>query len=229
MFDHTFVAFTFKEKVVPQGQYKFPFAFRLPFNMPGSYRFKSKSTDLISIKYSVECYFDAMKGIMHDKCEFIVREFLFTEEEMEEDWRKCEKFMKLRSLLKPMTARIVSDEFIQKKKKEHRQSVPTNKNTLALNNEKWSLEQEITGSRCLCFTSHYTIRINAFLNKQMFYPDEKVIIKIQIDNSTSSCDIKQIDCNLTHTLKVKNANDCLHKESINLKFIHFEGVKKKAK
>lgn len=62
MFDHTFVAFTFKEKVVPKGQYKFPFAFRLPFNMPGSYRFKSKSTDLISIKYSVECYFDAMKG-----------------------------------------------------------------------------------------------------------------------------------------------------------------------
>ncbi len=37
LFDHKFVAFTFREKEIPKGQYKFPFTFKLPTNLPGSF------------------------------------------------------------------------------------------------------------------------------------------------------------------------------------------------
>ena len=34
----------------------------------------------------------------------------------------------------------------------------------------------------------------------MFFPDEKIIVNIQIDNSKNERDIKDIDCTLTHNI-----------------------------
>ena len=38
------------------------------------------------------------------------------------------------------------------------------------------------------------MRIQAQLNKQLFYPDELVIVEFQVDNSRSERDIKEIRC-----------------------------------
>lgn len=51
-----------------------------------------------------------MEEELHAKKELVVREFLFTEEEIEEDWKKYEKILNLRSILKPNAARIVTDD-----------------------------------------------------------------------------------------------------------------------
>jgi hypothetical protein len=78
-----------------------------------------------------------------------------------------------------------------------------------ITNNQWSLDQLISGKRCLCFTSNYIMKIHASLNKQMFFPNEKVIVNIQIDNSRNKRDIKDIQCTLTHNVIIRKADKTL--------------------
>lgn len=43
----------------------------------------------------------------------------------------------------------------------------------------------------------------------MFFPDEKITVNIQIDNSRSERDIKDIQCTLTQNIKIKKAGKVL--------------------
>lgn len=65
------------------------------------------------IAYTVEVYLEKFKDVLSHKKEIVVREFLFTEEEIDEDWKSYEKIINLKSVLKPMTTlanRISLDE-----------------------------------------------------------------------------------------------------------------------
>ena len=48
------------------------------------------------IEYTIEVYFADYKDVMSAKKEVVVREFLFTEEEIDEDWKKYEKIINLK-------------------------------------------------------------------------------------------------------------------------------------
>lgn len=123
----------------------------MPPNIPGSFLYKSKDGDKISIKYSIECYIDGMKETMRDKKDFIVREFLFTDKELEEDQVKYDKIASLRQILKPMTVRITSEVEMKAKKF----SIKQRQLSLGLTNNSWDLEQKVIGNRCLCFRGNY--------------------------------------------------------------------------
>ena len=47
------------------------------------------------------------------------------------------------------------------------------------------------------------VQINAQINKQMFYPNEKIYFNIEVDNSKSERNIKDIQCTLTHNITIK--------------------------
>jgi ribosomal protein L31E len=53
------------------------------------------------------------------------------------------------------------------------------------------------------------MRIQAQLNKQLFYPDEEVILDFLIDNSLSERDIKEIRAKLRYTVTVRKADELL--------------------
>jgi len=101
------VAFQFKEKQISKGQYRLPFSFTLPPNLPGSFKYVSRSGERVMIKYQVEIYIEKFKNVFRGKKEFEVREFLFTEEEIDEDWENHVKISNLKHILKPV-ASVVS-------------------------------------------------------------------------------------------------------------------------
>jgi hypothetical protein len=52
----------------------------------------------------------------------------------------------------------------------------------------------------------------------MFYPDEKIVVKVQIDNSISSKDILNIACTLKYSVMIKkNATEYLDSYDMDLK------------
>jgi sporulation-control protein spo0M len=63
------------------------------------------------------------------------------------------------------------------------------------------------------------VKIHASLNKQMFFPDEKVIVNIQIDNSRSERDIKDIQCTLTHNIVIRKADEILQESHFDLQLL----------
>lgn len=94
LIDHRLNAFQFKEREVPKGQYRLPFSFKLPIGLPGSFKLQQSNGKKrsIMIEYTIEVY---MEIILKDgkppirvghKKEIDVREFLFTNEEVSEDW-----------------------------------------------------------------------------------------------------------------------------------------------
>lgn len=78
-----------------------------------------------------------------------------------------------------------------------------------LTNNQWNIDQVISSQRCLCFKSSYTMRVQAQLNKQLFYPEELVILDFLVDNSRSERDIKEIKCTLKFTVSIRKADENL--------------------
>lgn len=67
------------------------------------------------------------------------------------------------------------------------------------------------------------------LNKQLFYPDEKVIVDFLVDNSRSSRDIKEIRCKLTYTITVRKAEKILQTVTLDMAMLEIKGVQRKKK
>jgi hypothetical protein len=65
---------------------------------------------------------------------------------------------------------------------------------MGLTNKEWTMTKEVRGTRCCCFKSNYKIYVKAMLNKQMFFPDETVSVKVVVDNTNSTRNIKRIIC-----------------------------------
>ena len=62
----------------------------------------------------------------------------------------------------------------------------------------------------------------------MFFPDEKIIINIQVDNRASERNISSILCTLTHQITIKKGiNKELQKINFDLKLLEVQGVEKK--
>jgi hypothetical protein len=66
------------------------------------------------IRYTVEVYLEKFRDVMGHKKDLDVREFLFTENEIDDDWKNFEKMINLKHVLKPLStstvARISLDE-----------------------------------------------------------------------------------------------------------------------
>ena len=73
------------------------------------------------------------------------------------------------------------------------------------------------------------MRIQAQLNKHLFYPDELVILDFLVDNSRSERDIKEIACTLKYTVSVHKANQTLQTITLDMHMIEFKGVPRKKK
>ena len=200
--DKSLIGFSFRDKEVSKGQYRFPFAFRLPYRIPGSFKYSNKNGENISIIYTVEVFFENMKHKMSYKKEISIREFLFSEDEINDDWKKYENIIELKKVLKASAVKVkIDDESPTIKMKQLIQTMK--EHTAGLTNKEWDMESLHRGRSCLCFTSNYLIRAHVALNKIMFYPDEQVIIKILIDNSRNTRDIKRIECTLNYNIKIK--------------------------
>lgn len=55
--------------MIPKGQYRIPFAFKLPMGLPGTFKFTQKNskktsviTERIMIEYSIEAYIELPQG-----------------------------------------------------------------------------------------------------------------------------------------------------------------------
>lgn len=108
---------------------------------------------------------------MSYKKEIIIREFLFTEEEINEDWKKYEKIIELKKVLKSSAVKVKLDD--ESPTAKMKKLISTMKeHTAGLTNKQWDMESLHRGKSCLCFTSNYLIRAHVSLNKQMFYPEE---------------------------------------------------------
>lgn len=115
LFDKKLLAFTFRDKEIKKGVYRIPFSFNLPTGIPGSFKFsqfnpkKSMLSEKITIEYYVEVYIEIPNSktkryhkIAHRR-EIEVREYLFTDEEIEEDWKKYQNIIDIRKVLRPNT------------------------------------------------------------------------------------------------------------------------------
>lgn len=64
LFDMKLLAFQFKDRDIKRGQYRLPFAFKLPKRLPGSFKFsqmnmkKSTISERILIEYTVEVFIE---------------------------------------------------------------------------------------------------------------------------------------------------------------------------
>lgn len=47
LFDFKLLGFQFKDQELKKGQYRFPFAFKLPSNIPGSFKYQNKKGERI--------------------------------------------------------------------------------------------------------------------------------------------------------------------------------------
>jgi len=93
-------------------------------------------------------------------------------------------------------------------------------------NPSWNFDQVIASTKCLCFKSSYIMHIVANLNKQLFYPDEQVIVEFSVDNSRSQRDIKEIRCSLMHTIAIKLADESLSTINYSLGVQDLKGVQR---
>jgi len=71
--------------------------------------------------------------------------------------------------------------------------------------------------------------IQAQLNKHLFFPDERVVLDFQVDNSRSERDIKEINCTLRQTVTVRRADKVLQTVTHELHMIEFLGIARKQK
>lgn len=64
----------------------------------------------------------------------------------------------------------------------------------------------------------------------MFFPDDKVIVKIQVDNSRNTRDILSIGCALRYTIRIKkSAHDSFQDLNFDLNLLQFDGVPRNRK
>lgn len=68
------------------------------------------------------------------------------------------------------------------------------------------------------------MRIEAQLNKQLFYPDERVVLDFLVDNSRSGRDIKEITCSLTYKIAIKRAEEVIQTVSVDMHLLEIKGV-----
>jgi len=101
-------------KSLTEGQYVIPFSFKLPENIPGTFHMKTHDADgtdhSLRICYTVEMFLDtdkladpALRECFTCEHEFEIREFLFTDEEVEEDVKKQQMENKVKTLFKTQT------------------------------------------------------------------------------------------------------------------------------
>jgi hypothetical protein len=94
--------FTFGEKEIPKGQYRLPFSIKLPNHLPGSFLLEERDGgNSMGIGYSIKIYLKTLKKIIYCRKEIIVREFLFTPEEIDLDWQKYKSLLAVKQMLKP--------------------------------------------------------------------------------------------------------------------------------
>ena len=70
------------------------------------------------------------------------------------------------------------------------------------------------------------MRIHANLNKQLFFPDELVVVEYLVDNSRSEKDIKEIRGCLKWSVVVRRAGREMQRETVDLQMLEFKGVQK---
>jgi len=62
LFEHEILAFQFRDKDIPKGQYRLPFSFKLPLRLPGSFKYSLRKSngdfERIMIEYTIEVYLD---------------------------------------------------------------------------------------------------------------------------------------------------------------------------
>lgn len=64
----------------------------------------------------------------------------------------------------------------------------------------------------------------------MFYTDESVIVKINVDNSTSTRNIQSIACTLRYKITIKKSlSESLQEYVFDLKLLQFEGIERNKK
>lgn len=109
------LAYTASKNFTP-GQYVIPFSFKLPENIPGSFHIKTAGKDgkeyPLRISYTVEMFIDtdkiddpdhSLRACFTREHEFEIREFLFTDEEVEEDVKQQQLENKVKTLFKTQT------------------------------------------------------------------------------------------------------------------------------
>ena len=100
-------------KDLTAGQYVVPFSFKLPENIPGTLFMKTQGADgkeyPLRICYTVEMFLDtdliddpdnSLRECFTKEHEFEIREFLFTDDEVEEDVKKQQLENKVKTLFK---------------------------------------------------------------------------------------------------------------------------------
>jgi hypothetical protein len=123
---------------------------------------EERDGDSVGIGYSIKIYLKSMKKQIYCRKEIIVREFLFTPEEIDLDWQKYKTLLAVKQMLKPSGSRIESSPY--QAKDEAKLSLAMKEQSEGITNKSWSLDQMVTGSKCLCFKSNYLISINVELN-----------------------------------------------------------------
>lgn len=91
--DHSCTAYKFKTKQpIQRGQYRIPFTMKLPQKLPGTFHFTQKdktdgqpNPEDLKIAYYFQCYVDGLKYELYCEKEVVIRQFLFTEPEINED------------------------------------------------------------------------------------------------------------------------------------------------
>ncbi len=106
--EHQALGFRFKQAgQVEKGQYRIPFIMKLPQRLPGSFLLTKQpkdgkdSVENFSITYSIEVYIDGMRLEMFQDKEIIVKQFLFTEDEIDEDLGVQKRILRLHKILDP--------------------------------------------------------------------------------------------------------------------------------
>eukprot|EP00347_Sterkiella_histriomuscorum_P006308 403353261 len=228
IFDNQVTGFTFKQKCIEKGKYKFPFSFTLPTNVPGSFKYQNSTGDLFQIQYTVEAFLENMQDIIYCQKEFVVREFLFTSQEIDADWIEYQHVINLRSILIPISSLAIDVSRQDKERKlvHLRQNEQNRSQSLLTSNKSWSMDHQIISAKCLCFQTNYLVKLRASINKQLFYPDEVVKVSFEVDNSRSARDIKIVTCTLTHNLQIMKGQHVVQELNFDLKLIQFKGINK---
>ncbi len=110
LLDCKLTAFTFKDQIAKKGLYRLPFSFKLPTNIPGSFKYvkgDQNEDSRIIIEYTIEVSIEVhskdnqeLLRLSHKK-EIDVREYLFTDQEIEDDWNRYQEIMDLKKVLRP--------------------------------------------------------------------------------------------------------------------------------
>ncbi|CDW85973.1 UNKNOWN [Stylonychia lemnae] len=228
LFENTISAFQFKSKYIQKGQYRLPFSFQLPLNIPGTFSYVSNNGDSFIINYIMEVFIEDMPDVIYSKIEIDVREFLFTATEIDRDFQEFQQIINLRKLLAPVSSlsnRIIID-MQSAKDKCMKLTDEMRSQSLAITNNQWQLQQEIISQKCLCFQTHYYVEIHAQINKQLFYPNEQVIVNYYVDNTRNQRDIKNVSCTLTHNIQIMKGQKVMNELSFDLKLIQFSGIQR---